>query len=753
MIELLFGSELGAAGELVFAGPGWWVAVAIPLGVVAIGLTWLGKRSLMSRISEVVCWSIAVTLVIVALSQPTWVEEEGRTEPGRVAVLVDASKSMSVLEYGKARSEAVEEVLRQFKSSEVDIYHFGSDLRVGAPDAFNAPSTDFQAVLDALNDRVAGEKLASVVIISDGLDRGTLRQQYAREALPAAPRVPGPLTVYQIGTAADLKDVSIRSVDAGGYAFRSEPFTVTADLDSVGFAGQSVLVSLSRDGRPVTQKQVTLGEDGSANVQFEVRPQSVGRFTYEVSIPVADGDAVPSNNRAPVVVRVVRDRISVLQVAGAPSWDVKFMRRFLKGDPSVDLVSFFILRTEEDIDRTDYRDRELSLIQFPYQDLFSTELERFDVVIFQNFDQNAYFSPRIRNELLDNIRAFVEEEGKGFVMIGGDKSFDLGGYGGTPIDSILPVQLAAERSSAVSGDRVSLDSFRPKLTDAGERHPITKLRDDPMENTDWWSQLVPLDGTNIVSGVRPGTTVLLRHPELTDAAGAGLPVLAVREAGEGRAMALTVDTSWRWSLSEAAAGRGNQAYLRFWKNSFRWLVKDPSTNRVTVSTGRENYAVDDEVRIVVRAQDEAFAALNRAEVTVLIEGPEGEESIEQTTSVDGDVAIEWTARHRGPHRVAATVKVDGKVVGTDETVFAVTTRDPELDEVIPDEAFLRWLASSVDGAYFGPGQTGDALVDRSGGRKVWDRRETPLWRAPVLGFAVLLFGGLAWIVRRRSGLR
>ena len=50
-----------------------------------------------------------------------------------------------------------------------------------------------------------------------------------------------------------------------------------------------------------------------------------------------------------------------------------------------------------------------------------------------------------------------------------------------------------------------------------------------------------------------------------------LAVLAVAEAGEGRAMALTVDTSWRWSFTEAAEGRGNQAYLRFWKNSFQFL--------------------------------------------------------------------------------------------------------------------------------------------------------------------------------------
>ena len=46
--------------------------------------------------------------------------------------------------------------------------------------------------------------------------------------------------------------------------------------------------------------------------------------------------------------RVIRDKIRVLQVAGAPSWDVRALRQMLKSNPNVDLISFFILRTQDD---------------------------------------------------------------------------------------------------------------------------------------------------------------------------------------------------------------------------------------------------------------------------------------------------------------------------------------------------------------------------------------------------------------------
>jgi uncharacterized membrane protein len=506
-------------------------------------------------------------------------------------------------------------------------------------------------------------------------------------------------------------------------------------------------VTLNRDGRPEAQRQVVLDREGHGEAIFEIRPSKVGRFAYEVVTPPLPDDAVLANNAAPVVVRVVRDRIRVLQVAGAPAWDVKFLRRFLKGDPSVDLVSFFILRTTDDIQGTDYREDELSLIQFPYQDLFGEQLDRFDLIIFQNFDQAAYLRPDERGPLLDNLRRFVEEEGKGFVMIGGERSFDRGGYAGTWVEDMLPVAMG------LGEDSIDTSRFRASLTEEGRRHPITRLMPDMGENDLWWSRLSELDGVNRVLGSSAGSTVLLAHPVLTSQDGSPMPVLAVAEAGKGRAMALTVDTSWRWSFAEAASGRGNQAYLRFWKNAFRWLVKDPSTRRVTVDTPKENYGIGDTVRLVVRARDVGFAPLAGARVVATVDGPDGAQSLEGETGPEGEVALELPASARGAHRVDVRVLDQGQEIGQDQTVYAVTTRDPELDEVVPDPAFTRWLAASVQGEWRAPGDRTGPLLDPQSGRTVVDRKETELWRAPVLGLCILAFAGAAWIVRRRSGVR
>lgn len=745
-VQWWLGGDLGGEGSLVWMGEQWVVMLAAAVSLLIFGLCLIGRRPVLQRALEAGCIAIALLPIVVALARPVWVEEKGRTEPGRIAVLVDASASMSVIEEGTPRSERVSALLESLRGPEVDFYHFGADLAVGLPSSYELPGTDLESALIALSERVGGDRLQAIAVVTDGIDRGLLRRRFQREDEPILPDLPGPLSVYQIGSASKLKDLAVHHVDAGGFAFRSSEFTIRAELRGVGYEGRTVPVALSRDGAKVSTQQVKIGPDGVGEAAFPVIPQSVGRFNYTVSVPDYDDDAVRSNNVFPVVVRVVRDRIRVLQVAGAPSWDVKFLRRFLKGDPSVDLVSFFILRTHEDIHPGEFRSSELSLIEFPYQKLFQTELGRFDLVVFQNFDHLPYFG-YASDALLQNLRDYVERDGHGLVMTGGNKSFDLGKYAGTPLEGILPLALGK------GGELVDESPFRPSLTEAGERHPVTRLAAES-ENTVWWERLSEMDGTNLVMGATPEATVLLEHPVLKTASGDPMPVLAVREAGAGRTMALTVDSSWRWSFSEAAEGRGNQAYLRFWKNTFRWLMNDPTTSRISVETPKENYTTGETVRIVVRVRGVDFGPLPAASVTghVMVGGRKFELP-ERKTDRDGELIIEFEPTRMGAHRVTLQVEDDGTSVGEGSTVFAITTRDPETDEVIPDEAFLRWLAQRGQGAYHGPGEAVAPVVDPEAGRTVLDRRETSLASAPLLGLLSVLFAGLAWIVRRRSGLR
>ena len=730
------GGALSGEGELIWSAAPQWIGAGAVLLVAAWVLGWRRTGSL--RGVELACWLVCLLAGLVGVADPVWQEAKGRLEPGRTVVLIDGSRSMSIVDGVSTRSQQAAERLRELDGP-VDVFTFGGSIQPGVLEEPTLGDTDIGAALEAVADRYLGQQLRSVVLMTDGIDRGGLRQGEGPK-VGAVPALPGPLTVVQIGEASGGVDHAITDIRTAGFAFLRTPFTLTAVVE--GQPGHTLPVTLRREGRLVDRQSVVLDESGRSEARFEITPNAVGRFIWEVSIPDEVADTVPTNNSHSVVVRVVRDRTRVLQVCGSPSYDQKFLRLFLKEDPSVDLVSFFILRTHDDFS-AGWSPQELSLIAFPYERLFTEQLDTFDVVIFQNFDFKPYFE-RDSEGLLGNIVRFVRGGGS-FVMVGGDRSFDLGEYGGTPIEGILPVRLGT------AGVNVSRDTFRPSLSAGGRQHPVTRIAGNTEDSAAAWSRLPELDGMNRNRGLAEGAASLLEHPTLT-VGGQAMPVLAVREVGEGRTMALMTDASWRWSFSEAGLGRGNQSYLRFWKGALRWLVADPDDRRMVTQPSSENVLLGETLHIKTVVRDAGFNPVPGARVVGVVSAPDGEEVPVEAVTDEMGVAVSTLAPTvQGAHRVRLTSEDRGAA----ETVFSVVTRDPELAEVTPDEGFLRALAAAYGdrGAFLAHDDDLDVVVDTEAQRMVDEQRTISLASVPVLSFVMALFGGLAFWIRRRSGGR
>ena len=166
------------------------------------------------------------------------------------------------------------------------------------------------------------------------------------------------------------------------------------------------------------------------------RPREAIRWLS--NCPLQDGEQIVDNNRAELPIEAVRDKIRVLLVTGYPSWSYRFLRGALKGDPSLDVVSFIILRTAADA--VDVPQQDLSLIPFPTQKIFLEELPNFDLLVFDNFASQPY----LPSTYLDKIEEFVRRGG-GFWMLGGPLSYLGGRYQQSPIAPMLPVELRRPR--------------------------------------------------------------------------------------------------------------------------------------------------------------------------------------------------------------------------------------------------------------------------------------------------------------------
>ncbi|MEM6961644.1 MAG: vWA domain-containing protein, partial [Myxococcota bacterium] len=364
---------------------------------------------------------------LIAL-QPSWFEPQVSAMKGQLAVLFDHSRSMTVGYRSGVRLDAVEAVARAMgkEGFAAPLYAFGDEaVPVSRSELVGSPvnlrdRTDLTASIRSVLDEDVDRSLGAVLVVSDGSDAAAL------EAAQSLRDYGVRIHTVSVGGDEVLNDDSIRSVEADPIGFLRQQGVLRVTVRSAQPSRSTIPLTLRLGEEVLRETQVPLNALGEGTVELPFVPHTLGRNVYRLTLGLTPEDSVPENNERYVLIRVLRDRLRVLLVAGRPSWDVRFLRAFLKRDPAIDLISFFILRTGSDL--TMAAPEQLALIPFPTDELFREHLGSFDVIVFQNFDygpyQMAMYLPQIRNYV---------RRGGAFAMIGGEQSFASGGYGGTPV--------------------------------------------------------------------------------------------------------------------------------------------------------------------------------------------------------------------------------------------------------------------------------------------------------------------------------
>jgi uncharacterized membrane protein len=706
----------------------------------------------------------AVTAMVVFLEPAVELRQVAR-EPNRIAVLIDDSKSMSLAE-NPAGPTRIERVRRLIKNSQttlatweqehkIDYYTFAETVSATTPialgtDQAQGRSTLIRKALEYVRGRYEGRDLAGIVLISDGAATGSFDEDSGDGAVRDFLRSLD-TRVHTVWAAREgLKDLAVARVMADEFAFVRTVVRIEAVIRTTGLPARRIPVTLSTDGQPLREKQIDLpAGEHEVTVSFEVTPPRVGRYVYEVSVPVAPGEAVKTNNTRTFVVRVIRDKIRVLQVSGAPSWDVRALRAMLKSNPNVDLISFFILRTQDSISLVP--NDEMSLIPFPTRELFEQQLPSFDVIVLQNFE----YLPYGLGDYLENIRSYVEGGG-GLAMLGGEQSFTSGGYYGTPVAAALPIDLYGPFDS---GPILDTQKFSPVLTAAGQQHPVTSLRYSATDNLAAWKALPPLEGVNLIAGAKSDATVLATHPKLKTKQGKPMPVIVAGDYGKGRSLVFTTDTLWKYGFVAASRpGDNGRNYTKLWESTIRWLIQDPDLRNLHVDSDAVDYVPGAPVRVTVRLLGRDYQPLPKGEVSLVVKRGANPATADQVQAVkltvgdDGTAVYELGGLAPGVYRVQGSAKIAGRQVDASD-IFLVREGGTELDRPVGDRETLEDIAAATGGSALGPVDELPSRLKMDPPRivRVDRRTDIELWSRPGLLFLIVGLLGLEWLLRQRSG--
>lgn len=551
--------------------PPWAFYLAIALWLAGFALlVYEARRSARARWQLLASGLLASTLLLVAVARPVRVSSKDVRIGPKVVVLADTSRSMAIPQTGESRTRAEvrNDALEQMRKSAGDVRLDVRAFSVGKQQPFaidngeRGQRSDLRSAVRGVL-AAADERPLAFVVVSDGTldDPHVAADDAALSAFASETGVP----ISTVATTrTSPRDAAIRRVNTARTSVAHVPFSLRVEVTCTGgLRCEDLTVAakeLREEGAPaLLASGIAHVEDGRALVDLTVTLERAGTRTLALSIETPEGDEIPENNTRYLTFEVARERVRILHVAGRPTNDVRALRSYLKQNASVDVVAFFILRAPNDYPKAD--PDELSLIPFPVDELFSDHLPSFDAIVLQDFDAQPYGL----NRHLPAIQRYVRAGG-GLVMVGGANSFVAGGYAGTPLASVLPVGM--DGSPGASSADVA--TFEPTWTSMGQQARLLGPLREVIGTT-----LPPFAGTNVLGDVVPGAIALWTHPTRRTPSGAPMPVLAVGDMGDGRAIALGVDGTWTLEFSDVGARTAGRGYAALWDGLLGWLMRDP----------------------------------------------------------------------------------------------------------------------------------------------------------------------------------
>lgn len=614
------------------------------------------------------------------------------------------------------------------------------------------PSRGVSPLGDALAGVLAahrGQPVAGVVLVSDG--RSNAGEDPTRSAETAARRS---IPIFPIAAGAEEgpRNVRLAEVEANPVVFAQDPTTIGVVVESRGLrdAEASLVLERSVNGgefEPVANRRVVLGEDGTlSRTTFRIIPEAIGDYEYRARVEDAGPELTLDDNVGTAAMRVVRQQIRVLLIAGSASPEVQFLRNALLRDQQVEYAAWI-----QHADPGYRQPGDRSLQRLPDD---AEELRRYDALLLVDPDMKA-LGPAWPTLITD----FVSKDGGGLIFVPGElhsqeifepESTGAGGEGWT---RILPVFREAGLYRTEAEVRLTTQStYALELTPEGRGDPIFEFHPDPIRNRTILSSLPGMYWSFPVTRARPGATVLARHgdPRMQNQHGRHV-LLASQLFGPGRTVFIGFDSTYRWRyLSE-------DYFDGFWAR----LVDRVGRNKALgggfpfqVLLGKSAYRVGDDISVGVRFTEAAAVAEASglsAELEVNGQAPEPIR-FERSPDEPDLLTAAFPAGEAGSYtlRIApATAAEAGPGARVSTTTFRVEPPRREIDELSLNRPMLADLARLTGGRVFDlpdVDRLDDAISTREVTRTLQERDE--LWDSPMLASIIILGLTAEWILRK-----
>lgn len=715
-------------------GPVWFVALVCLAVAVFLGILYRidARRLSVPRRWMLLAWRVlTVFIVLFILMEPSYKLTTTEERSPVSAVVVDESLSMSLpsarddafidylgakerherSRYASATKVASLLVPELTKTQRVKLFVASDRVRPVAefprgesitPDAVAAkikevnpvPTGNYSNLGETVEDVIRGQenvRLSAMFLLTDG--RRTGGNEFSQAAQEAA-RLRIPVHTIAFGTAEPLPDLALVDLIAPPEANINDVMTFQVTVVNTLRAGlHADLQVFQNDVKTAIMTQKLTLPLGETRVNMSTVPREEGEVKYTLTLPVFPDEFDPDNNTVSFHVKVVKRKLKVLFVAGAPTMEFHHIVPSLVRDTVIDVSCFLQSAAVNAVQQgNDVID-----------DLPSTpsQWERYDVVVLYDIDPNKF-----SNEQENSLELLVRDGGAGLMFIAG-RVHGMGALlqvRGAKMRAMLPVEI--NRNLHPNYDDLLTEPFHIERTREGLVHPMLLFAPTKAENDNIWRSFSDLEffWNHPILGLQRAAVPLLVKRRAGAAADARECILALMKYGKGSTMFLGVHTMWLWRYPAESYD-----YDQFWAQTIRYLGEYRmlgAQRQVALNTDKKVYAPGETVQITLSILDPALVSLLRTEqvFATIKDQAGGEYRVMLATSPrnPSDQVGTFMARRLGEHEVnvrhiLAEDLAARRALFDEKTHFDVRMQSLEFKDTTADLAALKRISEDTGG--------------------------------------------------------
>ncbi len=702
----------------------FFISIAIAIYIYRFTVPAISKKV---KSILIVLRSVALFLLILLLGEPLLLLVTHSTSLPIVAVLIDNSKSMSIKDKNIKRSETIKEVLKSSAWEEINrkgkirFFKFDSKLRPIIElkiDSLtqNGETTDIAEALRVTKKEFEGSNLQSVVIISDGNSTVGENPIYEAEELGL------PIFTIGIGDTSEQQDLLIRKIICNEIAYTGTKAPINITVRSVGYGGERVQISLSNGASMIDEKTLLL-ENGSRdyNVPLFFLPEKEGLHKLTVSVSTLAGELTAQNNKMSCFIKVLKSKLRVLLIAGAPSPDVAVIRRMLEENKNFEVKTY--------IERNNG--------QFYGGNLPAQSMKETDCVILIGFPTNNS-SLLTMQMVLDAVDMHKP------IMIILSRNIDYNKL--KLLNSVLPFTI--ENTSALE------NQIFVEIIEAQSNHSIIKIG-DTFNTVETWSKLPPIFRLQGIYRSKIESQILATTR--MQSVKTSEPLIVANNALNKKSVAILGYGIWRWNMLSEEISGSQLVLANFLNNSLRWLTTIEDSRRVRVQPVKPIFTTQDAVEFIAQVYDENFQPIDNAQIEIKAQRHNDVSMLSLNSLGSGQYYNAYEQLSEGEYKYTATVMADGREIGTDQGVFSIGGLNVEFIETRMNKSLLRQIALQSGGKYYNSEEVNKIVADISSlpnfiSQETTKSSEIEIWNSRWMILLIILLFALEWFLRKRYGL-